>query len=41
MEYLEHFRTIWKNDRGSLDRWEATIRGGGKPDFGINLINLP
>lgn len=38
LEYLEECRTFWKMGGRNLDDWSATVRGGGKPDFGANLL---
>jgi hypothetical protein len=33
LQYLALCKNFWKMDRGNLDRWSATIRSGGVPDF--------
>lgn len=35
--YLELVKKIWKNDKGRLDSWISSIKGGVKPYFGANL----
>ena len=35
LQYLALCKKFWKMDRGQLDEWSATIRGGGIPDFGV------
>src|SRR5271165_3993069 len=37
LQYLALCKNFWKMDRGKLDEWSATIRGGGVPDFTSNL----
>ena len=37
LTYLQSCGKFWKMDRGSLQDWTATIKGGGTPDFGANL----
>jgi tetratricopeptide (TPR) repeat protein len=38
IQYLELCGQFWKMDRGKLDQWKATVRGGGIPNFGANLL---
>jgi hypothetical protein len=38
LQYFDLCRKFWKMDRGRLDQWSATVRGGGTPDFGANLL---
>jgi hypothetical protein len=33
LEYFALCRSFWKLERGLLDQWSATVRGGGIPDF--------
>jgi hypothetical protein len=33
LQYLALCKNFWKMERGKLDRWSATIRNGGVPDF--------
>ena len=37
LQYLALCKNFWKMDRGKLDEWSATIRGGGIPNFRANL----
>jgi len=37
VDYFEACKKFWTNDNGKLDRWIATVRSGGTPDFGANL----
>jgi hypothetical protein len=37
LEYFALCRSFWKLDRGLLDQWSATVRGGGIPQFNSNL----
>ena len=37
LQYLALCKNFWKMDRGKLDEWSATVRGGGVPDFTSNL----
>lgn len=37
IQYFELCGQFWKNERGRLDEWKATVRGGGIPSFGANL----
>jgi hypothetical protein len=36
LEYFALCRSFWKLDRGLLDEWSATVRGGGIPEFRSN-----
>lgn len=38
VEYLTLCRKFWTMGSSKLDTWIATIRSGGKPDFGPNLV---
>jgi hypothetical protein len=38
ISYLEACAKFWKMDRGNLQNWIATIKGGGMPDFGGQLV---
>jgi len=37
IEYFQKCASFWKNDRGQLVQWAATVREGGIPNFGANL----
>jgi hypothetical protein len=37
LQYLSLCKRFWKMDNGRLDKWSATIRAGGVPDFSTNL----
>jgi tetratricopeptide (TPR) repeat protein len=37
IEYLNKVKKIWKYNDGRLDSWISSIKGGGKPYFGVNL----
>ncbi len=37
LQYFALCKHFWKMDRGKLDEWSATVRGGGIPDFASNL----
>jgi hypothetical protein len=37
LQYFDRCRSFWKMGGRKLDDWSATIRSGGKPDFGPNL----
>jgi len=37
IEYFQQCASFWKNDRGQLVQWAATVREGGIPNFGANL----
>jgi len=37
LEYFALCKSFWKMDRGLLDEWSATVRGGGVPVFRSNL----
>lgn len=39
IEYLKLCKVFWKKDSGRIDSWIASIKGGGRPYFGINLSN--
>jgi Gram-negative bacterial TonB protein C-terminal len=36
--YFDECRTFWKMGGQKLDDWSAMVRGGGKPNFGANLL---
>jgi tetratricopeptide (TPR) repeat protein len=38
LEFFTRCATFWKMHRGKLDEWSATVRGGGIPEFGANLL---
>jgi TonB family protein len=38
LQYFEECRAFWKMGGTKLDDWSAMVRGGGKPDFGANLL---
>jgi TonB family protein len=38
LEYFAECRAFWTMGSEKLDNWSATIRGGGRPDFGPNLL---
>ena len=38
LEYLQLCSRFWKRGGDKIENWTATIRGGGTPDFGANLI---
>jgi hypothetical protein len=38
LAYLESCGKFWKMDRGKRQSWMATVKGGGTPDFGANLL---
>lgn len=38
IDYLRLLEKTWTLDEGKLESWIAAIKGGGKPDFGLNLI---
>lgn len=38
LDYFAECRVIWKLGSKQLDDWSATIRGGGLPEFGANLV---
>jgi hypothetical protein len=38
LDYFEACRTFWKMGAKQLDAWSATVRGGGIPSFGANLV---
>ena len=37
LQYLEECRNFWNGSRGKLAEWIVLIRGGLKPDFGVNV----
>jgi hypothetical protein len=37
LQYFALCKHFWTMDRGKLDEWSATVRGGGIPDFSSNL----
>jgi hypothetical protein len=37
LQFFAKCKNFWKMDRGKLDEWSATIRGGGIPQFTQNL----
>jgi hypothetical protein len=37
LQYLALCKNFWKMDYGKLDKWSATVRRGGVPDFTSNL----
>src|SRR2546425_13212813 len=37
IQYFQKCASFWKNDRGQLVQWAATVREGGIPNFGANL----
>jgi hypothetical protein len=38
LQYLALCKTFWKTHAANIDAWSATIRGGGIPNFGANLL---
>jgi outer membrane lipoprotein-sorting protein len=38
LEYFESCRSFWTMGAQQLDAWTATVRGGGVPAFGANLV---
>lgn len=38
LEYFSLCRAFWKMGSAKLDEWSATVRGGGIPSFGANLL---
>jgi hypothetical protein len=38
LQYFDECRGFWKMGGQKLDDWSAMVRGGGKPDFGANLL---
>ncbi len=38
LEYFEQCRRFWKMGGQKLDDWTASVRGGGQPAFGANLM---
>ena len=37
LQFFTECKNFWKMDRGKLDEWSATVRGGGIPEFAQNL----
>jgi hypothetical protein len=37
LQYFAACKKFWEDDHGKLDKWIATVRSGGDPDFGANL----
>jgi hypothetical protein len=37
LQFFAQCKKFWEMDRGKLDEWSATIRGGGIPQFSQNL----
>jgi hypothetical protein len=38
LEFFTSCRKFWKSQAAKLDAWTATVKGGGIPDFGANLL---
>jgi TonB family protein len=38
LQYFDACRTFWRMGGKKLDDWSAMVRGGGKPNFGANLL---
>jgi len=38
LEYFQECAGFWNHDHGQLAQWTATVRGGGIPNFGANLV---
>jgi hypothetical protein len=38
LEFFGECRSFWKQHLSKLDQWAATVKGGGDPDFGANLL---
>jgi hypothetical protein len=38
LEFFVRCRAFWKMGAKKLDEWTATMKGGGSPDFGANLL---
>ena len=38
LEFLSLCGTFWKSGNSRLEAWSATVRGGGIPEFGPNLV---
>lgn len=38
IEYLHLCKKFWEMDNGRVESWIASIKGGGMPDFGPNLL---
>ncbi|PHS27180.1 MAG: hypothetical protein COA83_01270 [Methylophaga sp.] len=38
IQYFNLCKKFWKMENGRLDSWSASLRGGGKPYYGTNLL---
>jgi hypothetical protein len=38
LEFFTRCRAFWSLGQKKLDEWTATVRGGGTPEFGANLL---
>ncbi len=38
LQYLDECANFWKNGGDKLNQWRIVIRGGGIPNFGVNLV---
>ena len=38
IEYFQQCANFWKMHGDKLEQWTATVKGGGIPDFGANLV---
>ncbi len=38
LQYFESCRAFWSTGAAQLDAWSATVRSGGMPSFGANLV---
>jgi methionine-S-sulfoxide reductase len=38
LEFFTRCRLFWSSGQKKLDEWTATVRGGGTPEFGANLL---
>jgi len=38
LEFFARCRSFWKMGQKKLDEWTATVKGGGTPEFGANLL---
>lgn len=38
LQYFDLCRKFWTMDYGKLDEWTKTVKAGGIPDFGANLV---
>ena len=38
IQYFQECASFWKHDHGQLAQWTATVKGGGVPNFGGNLL---